>query len=107
MYERKLSEINLERWQNTPHIKGRIATDEDVQEGIAVFRINGKGLEHVPVDINLPALAYHSNDETDERTPVIVVQSERVGDQEVAGIRYLDGGEGACNLWELEFTDHF
>ena len=43
--------INFHEWRNVPHIKNKIATELDVENGRAVFVENPKGAEHVPLDI--------------------------------------------------------
>jgi hypothetical protein len=99
--------FNKNNWQQTPHVKGRIATDNDVKERKAVFVINPKKGIHKPIDIQIPSLAYHIDQETKERTLVVVIQAEECNNQKVAGIRYRDGNEGACLLYELEFLDRY
>jgi hypothetical protein len=94
-------------WQQTPHVKGRVATDNDVKERKAVFVINPKKGIHKSIDIQIPSLAYHINQETKEKTLVVVIQAEECDNQKVAGVRYTDGSEGACLLYELEFIDNY
>ncbi|WP_162052214.1 hypothetical protein [Pontibacter pamirensis] len=99
------SSINMEEWRKTPCLKERIATEEDVEAGRAVFFIESEGtdIQHAPLDIGAPSLAYHIDQDTSEKTLVVVIQGEQVDEQEVAGVRYLDGGNGLCMLQELEF----
>ncbi|WP_147431756.1 hypothetical protein [Tenacibaculum discolor] len=99
--------INLKNWTETPHISGRLATEEDVKNGNATFRIEGKRQEHEALDVKIPSLAYHIDQKTNMKTPVVVIQGEQIGDQKVVGIRYLDGTDGVCLLFELEFVDNF
>ena len=103
----KLTPIDLNNWTETPHVSGRIATEEDVNNGNATFRIDDQGQEHKALNIKIPSLAYHTDQETNEKTPVVVIQGEQVGDQKVVGIKYLDGSDGVCLLFELEFVENF
>ncbi len=99
--------IDMNNWQKTPFIKGRIATERDVKEGRAIFYINAKEKNHIPLNVTIPSLAYHNDQKNGVKTKVIVIQAEQTSEQKVAGIRYLDGSEGACLMEELEFVDHF
>ena len=103
----EMKPINLKNWTKIPHVSGRIATEEDVKNGNATFRINDKGQEHKTLSIKIPSLAYHIDQETNEKTPVVVIQGEQVGDQKVVGIKYLNGVDGVCLLFELEFVENF
>jgi hypothetical protein len=103
----KIKPVDLKNWKDIPHVSGRLATDEDVKNGSATFRIENIEQEHKVLDIKIPALAYHINQETNEKSPVVVIQGEQVGDQNIVGIKYLDGTGGVCLLFELEFVDNF
>lgn len=96
--------INLENWADTPHVTGRLATVSDVNSGAATFVIDGQGQEHKPLNIQIPALAFHIDGDTKEKTPVVVIQAEEVGEQKIVGIKYLDGSDGVCTLSELRFV---
>jgi hypothetical protein len=95
-------QIDFNKWSQVPHIKERIATEQDVIEGRAVFYINDGGEGHQTLDIPIPSIAYHVDSETNEKTMVVVIQGEQSADKEVIGYRMLDGGNGVCLLWELE-----
>ena len=97
--------FNLDNWINTPHVSERIATETDVKLGAAVFVIDSPGKEHAALAIEIPALAFHVDTETNEKKPGVVIQGEQVGDQKVIGIKYLDGSYGVCTLEELEFIE--
>jgi hypothetical protein len=80
--------IDIKRWRETPAVSGRTATDDDVNEGRAVFAVGGE-----PVDLELPACAIVREEGVGEETPVIVIQAERIEDGTIAvGFRLLDGG---------------
>jgi hypothetical protein len=97
--------IGLNDWENILFIKNRIATEEDVKLGRAVFYI--ESVDHTPIDIQIPSLAYQVDKETGEKKLVIVIQAETTGEEEVVGIRYFEGGNGVCMLHELEFTQDY
>jgi hypothetical protein len=85
--------------------KNRIATEEDVKLGRAVFYIDeGDEIVHQPLNIQIPSLANHTDKETGEKNLVVVIQAERTDEQEVVGLRYFEGGNGVCLLFELEFV---
>jgi hypothetical protein len=103
MAENKFGPIELSDWKKVPFTKGRLATKEDIDLGKAIFQIEGNGEEHIPLEIEIPSLAYHIDQDTNEKTKVVVIQGEQVGTEKVVGIRYLNGGDGVCLLFELEF----
>jgi hypothetical protein len=91
--------IDLSKWRATPAIKGRAATDIDVNAGRAVFAVAGE-----PVDLEIPSCAIVREEGVGEPTPVIVIQAERIEDGTVAvGYRLLDGGCGIATLDDVEF----
>lgn len=91
--------IDMKKWRATPAVHGRTATDQDVNEGRAVFSVGGE-----PVDLDLPSCAIVTEEDLGEATPVIVIQAERLEDGTVAiGYRALDGGTGIASLDDVEF----
>ena len=92
--------IDLTRWKETSYISGRLATEKDVKDGIAVFYIAGDGI--TPLKIKLPACAVHHDVETKIATPVILVQAEETPKAKTIGFRFITGGNGICTLAELE-----
>ena len=100
-----MNKIDLKNWTDTPHLKGRLATESDVKSGAATFIIDGQGQEHRPLDIKIPALAFQIGVDTKEKTAVVVIQGEQIGEQQIVGIKYLDGSDGVCTLSELQFVE--
>jgi hypothetical protein len=97
--------IDRARWRRVPHTSGSLATEKDVKAGRAVFFLgNVDELPAEPATIPLPALALWSDPELGAHRPVIVIQIE-IGEQQFAGIRFLEGGNGVCLLEELEMID--
>ena len=92
--------IRQELWQDTPCIKGRRATEEDVRNGAAVFYVSG---ETNPAAIPLPACAYQLLDDGTEE-PVVVIQAETGPSGTIFGVRPLSGGNGICTEAELRFA---
>jgi len=91
--------IDMKKWRATPVVRGRAATDRDVDEGRAVFAVGGE-----PVEIDLPSCAIVREEGVGEPTPVIVIQVERLEDGTIAvGYRALDGGLGIVSLEDTEF----
>ena len=98
--------VSLDNWEDVLFIKDRIATEEDVKLGRAVFYLEneGTGTEHQALDIQIPSLAHQIDQETKEKKLVIVIQAEKADEQEVIGLRYFEGGNAVCLLFELEFV---
>jgi nucleotide-binding universal stress UspA family protein len=90
--------IDLSEWRNTPCVRGRAATEQDVEEGRAVFAAGGE-----PVDLELPSCAIVTEEGIGEPTPVILIQAERLEDDTIAvGFRLVDGGSGIAVLEDVE-----
>ena len=92
-------EIDLDEWKETPCIRGRSATEEDVEKGIAVFAIPS-GSE--PYEVELPLCAIQINEEGSARTPCIAIQIEKNENGVFVGVRYLNGGNGVGSISEFE-----
>jgi hypothetical protein len=99
--------IETANWRETPCLRGRVATEDDVKAGRAVFYLDlSEGQEGRPGDLNLPSCAI-LRDENGAAMPVIVIQVEESnngsGSIEVyAGYRPLAGGNGICMFSELQ-----
>lgn len=97
--------IEIDNWKSIQHISGQLAVEQDVKEGRAVFHIDSQGGTLKPLDIVIPSLAYQIDQETGEKVLVVLIQGELVDDQQVVGVRYIDGGNGVCTLPEIEFIE--
>jgi hypothetical protein len=94
--------IPIEGWQETPYTTGRVANEEDVREGRAVFYVDGPSQA---ADLRLPRCALLA-EEGGNAQPVIAIQAEVRYDGEVLiGYRPLTGGNGICMLKELVLLD--
>ena len=54
------NEIDINKWTEVPCITGRIATEEDIKKGIAVFAIPSGSK---PYDVELPLCAIQIDEE--------------------------------------------
>lgn len=95
-------EIKLEIWQNTPFTAGRVANEDDVREGRAVFYVDGPS---EAATLSLPRCALLRENGGHAR-PVVVIQAEVRFDGKIfVGYRPLAGGNGVCTLDELDLLD--
>ena len=106
MEENLWGAIDSTKWQQTPCIKDIIATEQDVKDGRAVFYIIHDDADHEPLNINIPSLVYEIEEENNTRKLAVLIQGERVGENEYVGIRYFEGGNGLFRLSEIEFLEH-
>jgi hypothetical protein len=97
--------IDLSNWKQTPHIKNKVATEQDVIDGRAVFYIENGGKEHTPLNANIPFIAYQVDEESSTKTLVIAIQAEKVDGDQFVGVRYIEGGNGVCRWSELEIVE--
>jgi hypothetical protein len=96
--------IDLDRWQETPCLRGRVAVEQDVKDGRAVFYVQyAEELGVVFEDIRLPRCAIFT--EHGQDTPVIIIQSERLGEKHTIGYRSLDCGNGVCTIADVELME--
>jgi hypothetical protein len=95
--------VDVERWQETPCLRGRVAAEQDVKSGRAVFYLNAEEIGAVYVDIGLPHCAILTAG--GQSTPVIVIQSERAGEKHYIGYRTVSGGNGICLLFEVQLLE--
>lgn len=95
--------IKQSDWQDVPFLGGRVASAQDVKDGIAVFHVDG---ESEPVEMPLPRAAVQIM-EDGTRSPVVVIQAERVPSGVLLGVRPLQGGYDACLEEEVEYLEGF
>lgn len=96
--------ITKDNWRHLSVFKGRVATEEDFNNGDAVFFINHEQAEVNIVDIALPQCGIYIN-ENNEQIPVIIVQAEQVGNYQILGSYTLDGRKIVCNLNDITFVE--
>lgn len=97
--------IYLEKWKEVPAINNRVANENDVIIGRAVYYIDGNYENHKPYKINLPKLAYLTDFDTKQKELVVIIQIEETPKGIVVGYRNLAGGNGAGLISEFEILD--
>ena len=98
--------ISIENWRNTPSISGRVASEEDVVAGRAVYFLNDpEKINAHALDVDVPRCAILTDQESGERLPVIIIQVEQADDKVYVGYRPLEGGNGICTEREIELLD--
>lgn len=94
--------FEVKDWAQLPCISGRVATEKDIESGIAVFAIPEGSFACEAI---LPTCVIQVDEETNERIPAVAIQAEQVGELVYLGLRYLGGGNGVCELDEVELLD--
>lgn len=89
--------INPDQWRFIPCVVGRVATEEDVKAGRAVFYIKQGS---APADLTLPCCGIQAL-ESGREERVVVIQAEVIPDGTLLGVRPLTGGNGLCQDWEV------
>ena len=81
--------------EDVDSVSGRAATKADVQAGRAVFLLQSEGdvSAGTPLDIEIPQYAYHVDEETSERTAVVIIQAEEMADKSVVGALDVTSGQ--------------
>ena len=97
--------IDIKSWNKTPAINDRVATEDDVKNGLAVYFIENSDAEHKVYKAQLPKLAYLIDSQTKKEELVVVIQIENTSKGTTVGYRKLDGGNGICSIEELKFLD--
>ncbi|MFY7943705.1 MAG: hypothetical protein ACOVNZ_03950 [Crocinitomicaceae bacterium] len=100
--ENKWPAFEINSWRSIPVISGKIATESDAKNGFAVFCIKNVA-QHQPYEIDLPKLAYLTNEDDDLKELVVLIQAESTDKGIVIGYRNPNGGNGAGFLYEFEF----
>ncbi|MBF6640970.1 hypothetical protein IVB69_05720 [Flavobacterium sp. J49] len=104
--ENKWPSFEIKSWKNIPVISGKIATENDARNGLAVFCLKNAGNEHKAFEIDLPKLAYLTNEDDDSKELIVVIQAESTEKEVLIGYRNPNGGNGAGFLCEFEFLSN-
>ena len=97
--------IDIKNWQQTPCLRERIAVEQDVKDGTAVFYLgNASEIGTAYAEIGLPCLATLAT-EGEEPHTVVIIQSEEAGGKHYIGYRPLTGGNGICFRYEVELHE--
>lgn len=91
-------------WPDLPEqefVRGRPATESDVDAGHAAFVLQPQGKQMpTALRIQIPQYAYHRDGETGVRTPGIIIQAEQAAGTRIVGMRKLEGGALMAGLVE-------
>ena len=90
------SDIDPRRWAEIPCTVGRVANETDVEEGRAVFCLEGQS---EAASIPVPCCGVHVSDES---LAFVVIQAEIAEVGTLLGFRYLFVGFGICQLNEVQ-----
>ena len=102
-----INSININNWKNTPHIKGKLATQNDVDENRAIY-VNISLKEYIPIDLEIPFLACLIDARTERKDTVVVVQAHKVDGGIYTGFRTFHGtGIGTSLLKDLIIIDNY
>jgi hypothetical protein len=98
-------QIDVKHWRDTPCTTLRLATEEDVRAGRAVFYV-ARTTEPAgtPEDLGLPRCAMIRGDDASV-SPVVVVQAEKHRSDTLIGYRSLTGGSGVCMIDDLTLLE--
>ena len=87
------------------YVAQRSATESDINDGAAVFILQTEGVSiGTPLDINVPQYAIHTDENSGEKTNVVIIQAEEANGQQVFGALIFDTNEymaGLSNEFEL------
>ena len=87
------------------YVAQRSATESDINDGAAVFILQTEGVPiGTPLDINVPQYAIHTDENSGEKTNVVIIQAEEANGQQVFGALIFDTNEymaGLSNEFEL------
>lgn len=75
------------------HVRGRAATEADVTKGVAVFALKSDGKPvGTPIKMGIPQYAFHVDEQTGKKKPVVLIQAEEGQGMRIAG--YVDVRSG-------------
>ena len=94
--------MTVEELLETPTIEGRVATSEDVRNGLAHFSFNtGRGaVVHQALPLPMPFFAYRKSDRFMD-TVLVIFQVERLGEDTLMAWRNGWNERGRDNIKEL------
>jgi hypothetical protein len=99
--------IEIEKWQETPCIRSRLAEETDVKSGRAVFYLKQNAdTQCKPFDIEIPHLALWSENKNSEIIPGVIVQAEHADGKVLVGFRPLAGGNVVGLLEEFKLVNN-
>jgi len=97
--------IDPAQWRTTPCVVARLAVEEDVKAGRAVFFLrNHEKYGSTPYAIELPHLATWCDPESGNLVPGVIVQAEHADGKVLVGFRPLSGGNLLATLEEFRLV---
>jgi hypothetical protein len=76
------------------YVSERPATEEDINAGAAVFLLQSEGVNiGIPINIDIPQYAIHTDGETGEKSNVIIIQAEEANGQRLIGALIVGSNE--------------
>ena len=100
--ENKWPSFEIKSWKSIPVITRKVASQTDAENSLAVFCLKNAGAAHKAFEIELPKLAYLTNEDNDLKELIVIIQAECTENGLVIGYRNPNGGNGACLLYEFE-----
>ena len=98
--------IDPAKWQSTPCMTSRLAAEEDVKCGRAVFFLKSHaGFGCKPYEMLLPHLALWSETGKVGSIPGVIVQAEHADGKVLVGFRPLAGGNALGTLEEFKLVE--
>lgn len=97
--------IDPAEWRSTPCVVARLAIEDNVKAGRAVFFLkNHEKFGCAPYAIELPHLAMWRDPEDGELVPGVIVQAEHADGRVLVGFRPLSGGNLLATLEEFRLA---
>jgi len=97
--------IHPGNWREVPVTRGRVATEEDVRAGCAVFYLeNADSIGALPISLPLPSLAKFLD--VNIEVPVVIIQAEEAEGRTYIGFRFLEGGNGLASREEIKLSEN-
>ena len=93
-YVKGADDVQWPSLKEIPFVSGRVATEDDINRGAAVFLLQSEGVNiGTPIDIELPQYATHYDEESGVKTNVVLIQAENADNYEYYGAyTFEDGG---------------
>ena len=100
--------VDIKDWQNVPVVNGRLATQEETQNGASLILVDTEKYPNAKVlDMTMPRLATQYSRYSKREELIIIIQALNIDNDSIVGFRYLNGGNGSARLSEIRFlTDN-
>ena len=96
--------VDIMDWKNVPVVNGRMATEEEAQNGTSLIFVDAKKYPNAKaLDITMPKLASIYNEYSKREDYIIVIQAINVNNDSIVGYRFLNGGNGSARLKDVKF----